>query len=208
MKPCSTTKREAVRSRSFSAATVSSTYWTVRSNSAVEFLHRLADLEHDQADHAIALPAHGDKERLDMRDAVGDRHGRPDPPAAIISCDRGVERLQRLGAVEPRMAAETQRVQSVVALGADGRQHVVDRTVPGQNLAVTQVGAVIQGDADGERRWRKRLRPGKSGHAATSFLVREPDRIAWRRRYQEAGRRSRFARYQAKRMTVVLFREN
>ena len=82
-----------------------------------------------------------------MGDAVGDRHGRPDPTAAVVGGDGGVERLQRLRTVEARMAAEPQRAEPVLASDADRRQHVLDWPVPGQDLAVTQVGAVLQRDA-------------------------------------------------------------
>ena len=126
-----------------------------------------------------------------MSDAVGDRHGRPDAAAAVIGGDRGVERLQRLRTVEARMAAETQRAEPVLAGDADGRQHVLDRPFPEQDLAITQVGAVLQRDAVHERLKKGQIRPGKSGHGCISCLVCEFDRIAWCRRYRGAGRRSR-----------------
>lgn len=77
-----------------------------------------------------SIPGRADVVRPNLghrnRDAVGDRHRRPDPPAAVVGGDRGIERLQRLSAVKARMAAEPQWAESVLASDADRRQHVLD----------------------------------------------------------------------------------
>jgi len=115
----------------------------------VELLARvppgLAHLPHQQAGDLLAARDHRLGEVLEAPDPVHQRHGRPSSAPGIPGPGGGIHGLEGLRGGHGGEAAQAKGLQALLRLQAHRREGLLDGPLPGTQLSIHQVLALVEG---------------------------------------------------------------